>query len=41
MRRYRGVAFAVVRPVALAILAVLLILVILPAALAAQAGAIR
>jgi hypothetical protein len=41
MKRYQGVAFAVVRPVVLAILAGLLILVILPAALGAQAAAIR
>jgi hypothetical protein len=40
MKRYRSLAAAMVRPVVMAILAVLLILVILPAALAVQAGAI-
>ena len=40
MKRYRSLAAAMVRPAVLAIVALLLILVILPAALAAQAGAI-
>jgi len=41
MKQYRGLALAVARPAILAILAGLLILVVLPAALGAQAGAIR
>ncbi len=41
MSRYRSIAAAMVRPTVFAIVAVLLILVILPAALAAQAGAIK
>ena len=41
MKRYRGVAFAVVRPAALVIVAGVLILVVLPAVLGAQAAAIR
>lgn len=40
MKRYRTVAMAMLRPAFFAIVAVVLILVILPAALAAQAGAI-
>ena len=41
MKRQRELAMAVLRPVVLAIIAGLLILVVLPAALGAQAGAIR
>ena len=40
MKRYRTVATAVLRPAIFAIVAVILILVVLPAALAAQAGAV-
>jgi hypothetical protein len=41
MKQYRGLAMAVARPALLVFLAALLILVLLPAALGAQAGAIR
>ena len=41
MQRYLELAVSVARPVALAVVAILLILVVLPAALGAQAGAIR
>lgn len=41
MRQHRGLALAIVRPVVLAVIATLLILVVLPAALGAQAAAIR
>lgn len=40
MRRFRAPAMAVLRPAIFATVAVLLILVVLPAALAAQAGAV-
>ena len=41
MKRYRWLAVSVARPVVLAAFAILLILVVLPAALGAQADAIR
>jgi len=41
MKQYRGLAMAVARPALLVLIAALLILVLLPAALGAQAGAIR
>jgi hypothetical protein len=41
MKQHRAVALAVARPTALLLVALLLILVVLPAALGAQAGAIR
>jgi hypothetical protein len=40
MKQYRVLAVAMLRPVIFAVVAVLLILVVLPAALAAQAGAV-
>ena len=40
MKRYRPLAMAMLRPALFATVAILLILVILPAALAAQAGAV-
>ena len=40
MKRYRPLAMAMLRPALFATVAFLLILVILPAALAAQAGAV-
>ena len=41
MKRFRGLAVSMVPRVAMAVLAILLILVVLPAALGAQANAIR
>ena len=41
MKQHRGLALAIARPGVLAVLATLLILVVLPAALGAQAAAIR
>ena len=41
MKQYRGLAMAVARPAVLVLIAALLILVLLPAAVGAQAGAIR
>jgi hypothetical protein len=41
MKRYRGLALSIAPQVVMALVAILLILVVLPAALGAQAAAIR
>jgi hypothetical protein len=41
MKRYRGLALSIAPQVVMALVAILLILVVLPAALTAQAAAIR
>ena len=41
MKRYRGLALSIAPQVVMALIAILLILVVLPAALGAQAAAIR